>query len=110
MRRARRLTRDQEAAIRAFGATKSLPYLDAELGVSHETVRPVIRGSANHGDCGDGWYPGGHAGPGLRAEGSRGGWRCCRRRTGEFRRLEVGHWGATLAPTAIRTAGSPRMA
>ena len=41
--RARKLTPDQEAAIRALAATKSLRSLAADFGVSHETVR-AIRG------------------------------------------------------------------
>jgi hypothetical protein len=44
MRRARRLTPDQEAATRAFGAPRSLRSLAAEFGVSRETVRAVIWG------------------------------------------------------------------
>ena len=42
--RARKLTPDQEATIRALGATKSLRSLAADFGVSHETVRAVCRG------------------------------------------------------------------
>jgi hypothetical protein len=41
--RARRLTSDQEAAIRALAATKSLRALAADFGVSHETIRAVLR-------------------------------------------------------------------
>ena len=44
--RARQLTRDQEVAIRALAATKSLRSLAADFGVSHETVRRVIRDAA----------------------------------------------------------------
>jgi site-specific DNA recombinase len=43
--RARRLTPDQEAAIRALAATKSLRSLAADFGVSHETIRCIIRGA-----------------------------------------------------------------
>jgi hypothetical protein len=42
--RSRRLTPEQESAIRAFGATWSLRSLAAAYGVSHETVRAVLRG------------------------------------------------------------------
>jgi hypothetical protein len=41
--RARKLTPDQEASIRAFGSMKSLRALAAEFGVSHETIRAVLR-------------------------------------------------------------------
>ncbi len=41
--RARRLTPLQEASIQSLAATKSLRSLAAEFGVSHETVRRVIR-------------------------------------------------------------------
>ena len=41
--RARRLTPVQEASIQSLAATKSLRSLAAEFGVSHETVRRVIR-------------------------------------------------------------------
>ena len=41
--RARKLTSDQEASIRAVGTTKSLRALAAEFGVSHETIRAVLR-------------------------------------------------------------------
>jgi hypothetical protein len=40
--RARRLTREQELAICALAATKSLRALAADFGVSHETIRTVI--------------------------------------------------------------------
>jgi transposase len=42
--RRRKLTAEQEAAIRALVATKSLRSLADEFGVSHETVRKVVRG------------------------------------------------------------------
>ena len=42
--RRRRLSMEQEAAIRAFAGTKSLRSLAADFGVSHETVRSVLRG------------------------------------------------------------------
>ena len=41
--RARKLTPDQEATIRDLKAVKSLRSLAAEFGVSHETVRAVLR-------------------------------------------------------------------
>ena len=41
--RARKLTANQEAAIRALAATRSLRSLAAEFGVSLETVRAVVR-------------------------------------------------------------------
>jgi hypothetical protein len=41
--RARRLTTADEAAIRALAATKSLRSLAADFGVSHETVRAILR-------------------------------------------------------------------
>jgi hypothetical protein len=37
------LTPVQEASIQSLAATKSLRSLSAEFGVSHETVRRVIR-------------------------------------------------------------------
>ncbi len=40
--RPRKLTSEQEAAIRALAGTKSLRSLAAEFGVSHETVRAVL--------------------------------------------------------------------
>jgi hypothetical protein len=40
--RGRRLTPEQESAIRAFGATGSLRSLAAEFGVGYETVRAVL--------------------------------------------------------------------
>ena len=42
--RRRKLTAEQEAAIWALVATKSLRSLADELGVSHETIRKVVRG------------------------------------------------------------------
>ncbi len=41
--RPRKLTPEQEAVIRALAATRSLRSLAAEFGVSHETVRSVLR-------------------------------------------------------------------
>ena len=41
--RARRLTPEQESAIRALAGTKSLRFLAKEFGVSHETIRSVVR-------------------------------------------------------------------
>jgi len=41
--RVRRLTIEQEAAIRALAGTKSLRTLAADFGVSHETIRAVTR-------------------------------------------------------------------
>ena len=40
--RRRTLSSEQEAAIRALAATRSLRSLAAEFGVSHETVRAVL--------------------------------------------------------------------
>ncbi len=39
----RKLSIDQESAIRALAATKSLRSLATDFGVSHETVRSVVR-------------------------------------------------------------------
>ncbi len=41
--RARKLTPAEEAGIRALAATKSLRSLAADFGVSHETIRAVVR-------------------------------------------------------------------
>ena len=41
--RAHKLGPAEEAAIRSLAATKSLRSLAAEFGVSHETVRAVVR-------------------------------------------------------------------
>ena len=41
--RRRKLTPEQEAAIRALAGTRSLRALAAEFGVSHETVRTALR-------------------------------------------------------------------
>ena len=41
--RVRKLSPDQEVSIRALGTTKSLRALAAEFGVSHETIRAVLR-------------------------------------------------------------------
>ena len=41
--RARRLTPEQEAEIRALAGTRSLRSLAADFGVSHETIRAVVR-------------------------------------------------------------------
>ena len=41
--RRRKLSPEQEAAIRALAGTKGLRWLGAAFGVSHETVRGVIR-------------------------------------------------------------------
>ena len=41
--RKRKLSSEQVGAIRAYAATKSLRSLAADFGVSHETVRSVIR-------------------------------------------------------------------
>jgi hypothetical protein len=41
--RARKLTAEQESAIRALVSTKSLRALAADFGVSHETIRAVVR-------------------------------------------------------------------
>ncbi len=42
-RRPGKLTAGQESAIRALAGTKSLRSLAADFGVSHETVRAVLR-------------------------------------------------------------------
>lgn len=41
--RARRLTPDEETTIRMLAKTKSLRSLAADFGVSHETIRAIIR-------------------------------------------------------------------
>jgi hypothetical protein len=41
--RARKLTAEQEAAIQSLVGTKSLRSLAPEFGVSHETIRAVLR-------------------------------------------------------------------
>jgi hypothetical protein len=41
--RARKLTLEQESAIRALTGMKSLRSLAAQFGVSHETIRAVVR-------------------------------------------------------------------
>ncbi len=41
--RVRKLSLDQESAIRTLAQTKSLRSLAADFGVSHETVRAVLR-------------------------------------------------------------------
>jgi hypothetical protein len=41
--RPRKLTSEQEAAIRALAPAKSLRSLAAAFGVSHETIRVVVR-------------------------------------------------------------------
>ena len=43
VRRPSKLSRAQEAEIRALAATKSLRTLAAEFGVSHETIRAISR-------------------------------------------------------------------
>jgi hypothetical protein len=45
-RRAHRLSAEQESAIRALAATRSLHALAVEFDASHETVRAVI-----HREC-----------------------------------------------------------
>ena len=45
--RAHRLTLEQEHAIRALAGTKSLRTLAADFGVSHETIRAVVRQRAS---------------------------------------------------------------
>ena len=47
--RRRKLSPEQEAAIRALAQTRSLRALAADFGVSHETVRAVLRGNAGVG-------------------------------------------------------------
>jgi hypothetical protein len=44
--RARRLSEDERAAIRALFGTRSLRSLAAEFGVGHETVRTILRAMA----------------------------------------------------------------
>ena len=41
--RRRKLSLDDDTAIRALAATRSLRSLAAEFGVSHETIRTVVR-------------------------------------------------------------------
>ena len=41
--RARKLTPAEDSTLRALAATRSLRSLAAEFGVSHETVRAVLR-------------------------------------------------------------------
>jgi hypothetical protein len=48
--RTRKLTSDQESTIRVLAATRSLRSLAADFGVSHETIRSVIR--ERHGNTG----------------------------------------------------------
>lgn len=45
--RPRELATDERAAIRALAHTKSLRALAADFGVSHETVRAVLRGGGS---------------------------------------------------------------
>ncbi len=45
--RSRKLTPVEEAAIRALATRRSLRSLAAEFGVSHETIRSVIRDPVN---------------------------------------------------------------
>ena len=47
--RKRKLTAEQEAAIRAEAGARSLRELAADFGVSHETVRVVLRGGGEAG-------------------------------------------------------------
>ena len=42
--RPRKLAPEREEAIRAYAGNRSLRELAAEFGVSHETVRSVLRG------------------------------------------------------------------
>ncbi len=48
--RRRKLTVEQEVAVRFLAATRSLRSLAAEFGVSHETVRAVLRESVPESD------------------------------------------------------------
>jgi transposase len=41
--RARKLTAEQESAIHALAETRSLRTVAADFGVSHETIRAVLR-------------------------------------------------------------------
>ena len=50
--RQRKLSPEQEGAILALAATRSLRALAADFGVSHETVRAVLRGGAVASDSG----------------------------------------------------------
>jgi hypothetical protein len=54
--RARKLTAEQEAAIRALAGTKTHRSLTVEFGVSHESVRATLR-SAGTPDAGVGLLP-----------------------------------------------------
>jgi hypothetical protein len=45
--RARKLTSEQESAVRALARSKSLRSLAADFGVSHETIRAVVRPRAS---------------------------------------------------------------
>lgn len=49
--RARKLSPAAELAIRALSATKSLRALAAEFGVSHETVRSILRETVSTTIC-----------------------------------------------------------
>jgi hypothetical protein len=51
--RVRKLTIEQVAAIRPLAETQTLRTLDAEFGVSHETIRTTLR-AAGAADVGDG--------------------------------------------------------
>ena len=44
--RPRRLTPEEEVAVRALAESRSLRSLAADFGVSHETVRRVVRDAA----------------------------------------------------------------
>ncbi len=46
--RPRKLSAEQEAAIGAEAGTRSLRELAAEFGVSHETIRAVLRERRDH--------------------------------------------------------------
>ena len=50
--RRRKLSPEQEAVIRAVAGTKSLRALAADVGVSHETVRAVLRVPGRSADAG----------------------------------------------------------
>ncbi len=50
MPRRRKLSAEQVATIRAEAASRSLRELAAEFGVSHETIRAVLRERRDHSD------------------------------------------------------------
>jgi hypothetical protein len=75
--RQRKLSSEQEATIRALVQTRSLHSLAAEFGVSHETVRAVLRASP----AAAGGSPGPDARYGSRRYGGSGASATARRKT-----------------------------